>query len=82
MRRVQGSRSRLGAQRSEQNDKKRGATHQDNQQSSSVGVGPGQNGSFGAAIVETSSAAWKQRAAGLGELVEREQQQQQQQQQW
>lgn len=69
---------KVEAQRSEQKDKKRGATHQGNQQSSSVGVGPGQDGSFGAAIAEMNlAAAWEQRAAGRGGLIEREQQQEQ-----
>lgn len=56
---------------------KRGATHQGNQQSSSVGVGPGQDGSFGAATVETNwaAAARRQAAVGLGGIVGREQQQ-------
>lgn len=48
--------------------KKRGATHQDNQQSSSVGVGPGQDGSFGAATVARSWPAKQWRELGPAEL--------------
>lgn len=48
--------------------KKRGMTHQDNQQSSSAGVGPGQDGSSGAVTAATSWAPRRSAELGLAVL--------------
>lgn len=68
----------MEAQQSEQKAKKRGATHQGNQQCSSVGVGPGQDGSFGlaAAARRQEAAVGQDEFAGVAVETTQEKQQQ------